>query len=118
MSTWYVYVIQSLVERRNKRGDLLDGFYYVGCTTDPVRRLKQHNGVLKGGGKFTAKHRPWCARALYGPYEDQSSAMKAERALKKGKRGAGRVKWSTRDSPWCRGQGPDDPWVKYDGKET
>lgn len=108
---WWVYVIQSLKDRYYK-GRKRPGFYYVGCTTDPARRIRQHNGEIKGGGKYTAKHRPWEPRALFGPYANRSEAQKAERALKRGKRGRGRVKWSTDDSTWCRGPGPDHPWVE------
>jgi predicted GIY-YIG superfamily endonuclease len=108
---WWVYVIQSQAERFDKRSRKRPGFYYVGCTTDPARRLRQHNGEIKGGGKYTSKHRPWVPRALYGPYKDQSTAMKAERALKRGKRGASRTRWSHKDSKWCWGHGPNDPWV-------
>lgn len=112
-SQWWVYVIQSLEERYSKKtGKQLPGFHYVGCTTNPKRRLRQHNGEIKGGGKYTAKHQPWEARALFGPYLGRSNAMKAEYALKHGKRSTGRVKWSSEDSDWCRGLGPDHPWVK------
>jgi predicted GIY-YIG superfamily endonuclease len=112
MSTWWVYVIQSLKPRYGKGGKRLPGFYYVGATTDPVRRLRQHNGEIKGGGKYTSQHRPWVPRALYGPYKDRSEAQKAEYALKRGKRGINRTKWSKEDSEWCRGKGTADPWVK------
>jgi hypothetical protein len=54
-------------------------------------------------------------KAIYGPFADQSEALKAERALKKGKRGEARCQWSTEDTykgvSWCRGLGPDDPRV-------
>ena len=105
---WFVYVIQAVNPRPGGR----PGFYYVGCTTDPARRLKQHNGLLKGGGRWASKHRPWVPRALWGPYRGQSNALKAEHALKHGKRGHGRVKWSSADSEWCRGEGPNHPWVQ------
>ena len=50
MSEWVVYVIQSQQIRRSaKTGKELPGFFYVGCTTDVNRRLKQHNGILKHG---------------------------------------------------------------------
>ena len=109
---WWVYVIQSLELRYGKRGNQLPGFHYVGCTTEPARRIRQHNGELKGGGKYTSKHQPWEPRALFGPYANQSEAMKAERALKHGKRSTARTRWSTDDSHWCRGLGAAHPWVQ------
>jgi predicted GIY-YIG superfamily endonuclease len=107
---WWVYVIQS-ESPRFKNGKRLPGFFYVGSTTDPARRLRQHNGEIKGGGRYTAKHRPWSPRALYGPYEDRSEAFRAEMALKRGKRGEGRSRWSPDDHELCRGEGPEHPWV-------
>ena len=103
---YWVYVIQSLKPRFNDKGDPLPGFFYVGMTTDPARRLNEHNGHKKGGGKYTSKPRPWEARALHG------QALKAEYKLKRQKRGEGRLKWSAKDSPMCRGAGPEHPWVK------
>jgi len=108
---WWVYVIQSERPRFNKKGQPLLGFFYVGATTDPVRRLRQHNGEIKGGGKYSAQHRPWVPRALYGPYGGRSDAQKAEYALKHGKRSVARTLWTTKDSEWCRGLGNKDPWV-------
>ena len=49
--------------------------------------------------------------AIFGPYLGQSEALKAERALKHGKRGVARTQWTTADSPWCRGLGTEDPRV-------
>jgi putative endonuclease len=110
---WWVYVIQSLEPRFGRQGKSLPGFYYVGCTTFVPRRIRQHNGEIKGGGRYTSKHRPWEIRAVFGPYANQSEAQKAERALKRGKRGQGRTQWSTTDSPWCRGApGTLHPWVE------
>lgn len=104
---YWVYVIQSLILLPEK----IFGCTYVGSTNDPVRRLRQHNGEISGGGKYTSKHRPWGPKALYGPYLNRSEALKAEYALKHGKRGLGRLKWSTLDSEWCRGLGVAHPWV-------
>lgn len=108
---YWVYVIQSQQVRYGKRGAILPGFFYVGMTTDPARRLRQHNGDLSGGGKWTAKHRPHLMKAIYGPYANRSEALKAEYALKHGKRGEARCKWTPVDSHWCRGLGPEDPRV-------
>lgn len=112
---WWVYVIQSEQPRFTKRGEGRPGFFYVGSTTDPRRRLRQHNGEIKGGGRYTAKHRPWAPRALYGPYADRSEAFRAEMALKRGKRGEGRCRWSPDDHELCRGEGPGHPWVADPG---
>jgi predicted GIY-YIG superfamily endonuclease len=109
---WWVYVIQSEQPRFTKRGHEAPGFHYVGSTTNPARRLRQHQGEIKGGGRYTAKHRPWAPRALYGPYADRSEAFKAEIALKRGKRGKQRANWQPDDHPLCRGEGPDHPWVE------
>ena len=119
MTEYWVYVIQSLQPRYNKNGEPLEGFYYVGMTTDPARRLREHNGVYKNGsagnpkgGKYTSKYRPWVARACYGTYLGRSEALKAEYALKKGKRGASRCAWTPKDSPLCRGEGANHYWVQ------
>lgn len=108
---YWVYVIQGqsygLVNKRRPKA----GPYYVGMTTSPSRRLREHNGDLVGGAKSTKKARPWAARALYGPYEGRSEALKAEYKLKRQKRGVNRTKWLVEDSPLCRGLGSDHPWV-------
>jgi predicted GIY-YIG superfamily endonuclease len=108
---WWVYVIESQTPFRNRRGRLCAPPFYVGASTDPPRRLRQHNGEIVGGGKYTSKHRPWVIRAVWGPYANQSEAMKAERALKKSKRGINRTRWKPSDSKWCRGEGVEHPWV-------
>ena len=108
---WWVYVIQSLEVRYGKRGQPLPGFHYVGCTTDPARRLRQHNGELVGGSRYTSKHRPWVMKAIFGPYCGQTEALKAEYTLKHSKKGDHRVRWAPEDSPYCRGLGPLDPRV-------
>jgi putative endonuclease len=105
MSEWVVYVIQSQQKRFSKKGKVLEGFFYVGCTTDVNRRLRQHNGEIRGGGKYTSKHRPWVLMCTYGTYDNRSEAMKSEMALKK-KRGKARLYWTEEDSKWCRGREP------------
>jgi putative endonuclease len=65
-----------------------DGTYYTGWTTDPQRRLRQHNAGR--GARYTRAHRP--VRLVYQEeLPDRGSAMRREHAIKKlGK--AGKVK--------------------------
>lgn len=56
-----------------------DGTFYTGWTTDPERRLAQHN---KGtGARYTRSRRP--VELVYlETHLDRNSAMKRERAIK------------------------------------
>lgn len=45
----YVYLLKSTSTRRT----------YIGYTIDPQRRLRQHNGEIVGGAKYTRYGRPW-----------------------------------------------------------
>ncbi len=57
-----------------------DGTYYAGWTTDPARRLRQHNDGR--GARYTRSRRP--VRLVYvEALPDRTSAMKRERALKR-----------------------------------
>lgn len=57
-----------------------DGTYYTGWTTDPARRLRQHNDGR--GARYTRGRRP--VRLVYvEALPDRTSAMKRERALKR-----------------------------------
>jgi len=115
MTDWFVYVIQSLEKRPGNK----PGFFYVGCTTDPYRRLLEHNGLYPSGktgntkgSRYTSRHRPWELRSIHGPYLNRSEALKAEYTLKHSKRGVSRTHWCTEDSDWCRGLGTTDPRVE------
>lgn len=44
---WWVYLVQCR-----------DGTFYTGITTDLQRRLRQHNGELVGGARYTRPRRP------------------------------------------------------------
>lgn len=92
---WWVYVLIS--EKNSSKGHT-----YVGSTTDTSRRLRQHNGLIKGGAKSTAHKRPWVIGKIYGPYISRSEAFKAEIKLKRTKRGKGRLSWTKEDSLLCK----------------
>lgn len=54
-SRYELYILQSLTNPKCT---------YVGITTNHKRRLRQHNGEIKGGAKQTQANRPW-ARVAY-----------------------------------------------------
>jgi putative endonuclease len=54
--------------------------YYIGQSTDPDKRLIQHNTQEKSS--FTAKYRPWTIKFCL-QVSDRSTAMKIEKYLKK-----------------------------------
>ncbi len=61
-----------------------DGTYYTGWTTDPERRMAQHNKGV--GARYTKTRRP--VKMVYlEEQSDKISALKRELAIKKMKRG-------------------------------
>ena len=68
---WYMYVILCF-----------DNSFYCGITTNLEKRLKQHNGEIKGGAKYTRSRRP--CRYIYKENAiNRSDASKKEAAFKK-----------------------------------
>jgi putative endonuclease len=58
-----------------------DGTFYIGKTTDIERRLRKHNGEIKGGAKYTRSRRP--VRLVYSEeYTTVTEALKREYFLK------------------------------------
>ncbi|PRQ54890.1 putative GIY-YIG nuclease superfamily [Rosa chinensis] len=55
---------------------------YVGVTTDFSRRLKQHNGELKGGAKASRAGRPWICACLIHGFKDQNEGIWFETLIK------------------------------------
>ncbi|WP_415892293.1 GIY-YIG nuclease family protein [Neptuniibacter sp. PT8_73] len=70
-SNWYVYILRCA-----------DETLYTGITTDLERRIRQHNGELVGGAKYTRVRRPV---SLFWQEEhiDRSSASKREYEIKR-----------------------------------
>ena len=68
---WQVYVLECA-----------DGTLYTGVAANLSRRLRQHNGELAGGPKYTRGRRPvkllWCDGA-----DDRSAAQQREASIKK-----------------------------------
>ncbi len=60
-----------------------DGTFYTGWTTDPERRVTQHNKGI--GAKYTSARRP--VKLVYlETHSNRTEAMKRELAIKKMKR--------------------------------
>ena len=56
---------------------------YTGYSTDPERRLAEHNAGRKAGGaRFTAGRGPWTLAWISKPYPSKAEALVAELQLK------------------------------------
>jgi putative endonuclease len=58
---------------------------YCGITNDLARRIKQHNGELRGGAKYTRANSP-CSLVYDEIVDNKSVALKREAEIKKLKR--------------------------------
>lgn len=55
---------------------------YCGCTNNLGRRLRQHNGLLRGGAYSTRSGRPWDFACVVGPFSCKNMALRFEWFLK------------------------------------
>ncbi len=82
--TWYCYILAN-----GQRT-------YNGSTNDPRRRLRQHNGELKGGARATSRAGPgWRVIALVAGFPDHVNALQCEWRIKcpSGRPGRRDVAW-------------------------
>ena len=54
--TTYVYILQSSINPAKS---------YVGVTNNLARRMRQHNGIIVGGARYTRACRPWAFFAVF-----------------------------------------------------
>jgi putative endonuclease len=70
VEAWHVYILECE-----------DGTLYTGVARDLARRLRQHNGELAGGPRYTRGRRP--VRLLWSDtVVDRSLAQRREAAIK------------------------------------
>ena len=69
-SEWRVYILRCA-----------DNSLYTGVTSDLPRRLRQHNGEIVGGARYTRARRP-IELVWSEPAASKSDALKREHALK------------------------------------
>lgn len=55
---------------------------YIGMTNNLGKRIKQHNGILSGGAKYTKCFGPWKLIFYISGFVDKSEAMKFEWRMK------------------------------------
>ena len=68
---WYVYILRCA-----------DNSLYTGITIDVDKRLKEHNGLINNGAKYTQSRRP--VKLVYQEIADsRSAASKREHSIKK-----------------------------------
>jgi len=71
VSGWCVYILRCA-----------DGSLYTGVTVDVDRRLREHNGELPGGARYTASRRP-VTLAHVETAANRASACQREAAIKR-----------------------------------
>jgi predicted GIY-YIG superfamily endonuclease len=68
---YFCYLLRSLETEKSTRT-------YVGFTTNPKRRIRQHNGELKSGARRTSKHRPWSFVVVISGFPNKIVALQFE----------------------------------------
>jgi len=68
---WFVYLLRCA-----------DNSLYCGITTNLEKRLRQHNGELTGGAKYTKARQP-CQLVYFEKSESRSTASKREYEIKR-----------------------------------
>lgn len=72
---WYCYILKTQNSEYNN-------YTYNGSTNDPIRRLRQHNGEIKGGAKATKGKGPWEIYFLMTGFKSHNEALSCEWRIK------------------------------------
>ena len=70
-AAFHCYLLRSISSARSRAS-------YVGFTTHPKRRIRQHNGEIKGGAKHTRRHRPWEMACVVEGFSSKVAALQFE----------------------------------------
>ena len=60
-----------------------DNWTYNGCTNNFKRRIRQHNGEIKGGAKCTSRRGPWAPYCIITGFQDNIEALQTEWRIKR-----------------------------------
>ena len=58
-------------------------YTYNGCTNNFKRRIRQHNGEIKGGAKCTSRRGPWTPYCIITGFKDKIEALQTEWRIKR-----------------------------------
>lgn len=70
---WVCYLLKSQVSNRT----------YIGATNDFKNRIRRHNGIIKGGAKYTQTNRPWEPVCIVSGFPDKIHALCFEWRVKR-----------------------------------
>ena len=74
--TWFCYLLRNMNPK-------FSNLTYNGSTNDPKRRLRQHNGEIKGGARFTSRcSGGWTIYCLMSGFPDHVNALQCEWVIK------------------------------------
>ena len=75
-----------------------NNYTYNGCTNNFTRRIRQHNGEIKGGAKCTSRRGPWTPYCIITGFKDNIEALQTEWRIK-------RVEGRRRAKKYCGAEG-------------
>ena len=75
-----------------------NNYTYNGCTNNFTRRIRQHNGEIKGGAKCTSRRGPWTPYCIITGFKDNIEALQTEWRIK-------RVEGRRRAPKYCGAEG-------------
>lgn len=93
-NNWFVYLLYNPITKRT----------YIGSTTNPWRRLRQHNGQIRGGARST-RGGNWNMVGFLEGFQNRSEACRWEKIIKSRCRGL-KKRWNAFYDLWLGIQPP------------